>query len=281
MFSRKLRRYLRLQLVTSVMASFTFGFLVSVLSNLVSVETLWLLPWITGVCAISGLVAFLLFMRRPVGIDVAIKCPVTIRTEQESLAYARRGFICFVPIYTPKRGSPADHLSAEERQLAIETRNFDLLKLEESNLYPTIKAILTHASRLEYCWVLATIGKTSPGSLPFAGLLVDYLTQRYGVRCRFFYGQAYAIPLDEDALVLQKTYRMVKDVLAEAERMNLDHREVVADFTTGFRSMTLGMILACLDGDQDLEFIGTRYNDLGLQTGDLLPIIFGFEPHLE
>jgi hypothetical protein len=159
--------------------------------------------------------------------------------------------------------------------------DFDRLQVEESNLWPTIEAVVSHASRLEHCWLLATRGQHEPGSSPYAPVLAAYLRERKGVKCRFYYGEAYTISLDDDALVLSKAYDQVQRVVAQATRLGLPPQELVADITSGFRSMALGMVLACLNGDQDVQFEGTRYDKLGQPTGKLFPIIFGFEPTLE
>ena len=78
-------------------------------------------------------------------------------------------------------------------------------------------------------------------------------------------------------MVLAKTYRLVRAVFDEAARLGISPREIIADITTGFRSMTLGMVLACLDHTRR-RVRGHPHNDRGLPDGSLLPIIFSFEP---
>jgi hypothetical protein len=63
--------------------------------------------------------------------------------------------------------------------------------------------------------------------------------------------------------------------------ISIPAKEMVANIITGVRSMTLGMVLTSLDGDRDIEFIGTHYDEFGNPTGDLLPITFSFEPKLD
>jgi hypothetical protein len=281
MLSPRIRQFLRLQRLAMALAGLTFGLLTSVFSNWLSEQGLGVLPWIIGVAVVSGLATIIFFARRPVGIEVAIESPRTIRSPEEARRYARRGFIGFVPLYRPQAGTAAAHLSAQARAAAVEARNFELLQVEESNLRPTIEAILSHASRLEYCWLLATRGQNQAGSAPYVALLAAYLHECKGLKCKFIYGEAYTISLDDDALVLSKTYDQVQQIFAQAERLGLAPVEMIADITSGFRSMALGMILACLNGDQDVEFVGTRYDDQGQPAGELFPIIFSFEPTLE
>jgi len=281
MFSPQVRRFLRLQRISLSLAGFSFGLLVAVFSNWLSEQWVGLLPWVAAVAILSGVVALALYARQPIGIEVAITVPVTIRSPDEAKRYARRGFVGFVPLYTPKRGTPAESLTLEERLAAVEGLDFERLHPRESNLQPTLEAILSHTGRLEHCWLLATRGEEVAGSLPYARLLAEYLSSQEGVRCRFHYGEEYTISLNDDALVLSKTYDQVRRVFQEAARLDIPPREIVADITTGVRSMTLGMVLACLDRDQDIEFVGTHYDAQGRPVGDLFPIIFSFEPVMQ
>ncbi|MFQ5577273.1 MAG: hypothetical protein ACE5G8_09840, partial [Anaerolineae bacterium] len=193
----------------------------------------------------------------------------------------RRGFIGFVSLYKPHAGTAAAALSPQERRQAVDALDFDRLQLEASNFRPIIEAIFSHKSELEHCWLLTTKGQQTPGSSPYAPLLVAYLRERKGIRCKFHHGEAYTISLDDDALIFSKTYDQVQRILKQTERLKIASQELVADITGGVRSMTLGMILACLNGDRDVEFVGTRYDERGEPAGDPFPIIFSFEPLLE
>jgi hypothetical protein len=272
------RRHMRLQQLMTGATGLVIGILLSILANMLSEQWLKLVPGLVIIALVLGAVTLSLYVRNPPGIEVAIRAPIVIRTPQEAQQYARRGFVGFVPLYTPKRGSPADQLPIPERKQAVENLDFDSLQLEESNFQPTIVALLSHTSRLEHCWLLSTRGNNSPGSLPYARLLAEYLRQRKGLKCSFHYGEEYSITLDDDAIVLSKTYDQVRRVFAEAFQIGIAPNEMVADIVTGFRSMTLGMILSCLDKDQDIEFVGTHYNELGNPGSDLFPIVFSFEP---
>lgn len=281
MLSPQIRQFLQLQRIAMALAGLSFGLLSSIFSDWLADQGFFLLPWLGVVAIISGLASAIFFLRKPVGVEVAIRSPQTIRSPEEAEQYARRGFIGFTPLYRPNPGTAAAALSAAERAEAVAALDFERLELEASNLYPTIRAITGHASRLEHCWLLATSGRNVSGSLLYAPLLAAYLHQKKGLKCKFYYGAAYSISLDDDALVLSKTYDQVQRVFEQAARLGLAPRELVADITTGVRSMTLGMVLACLSGDQDVEFVGSHYDALGQPAGELFPIIFSFEPNLE
>jgi hypothetical protein len=259
-------------------AAFGSGILLGIIPNWVvagGTTVIWFV-------AIATVVTWLLSRLLPKGseFDVTIKNPQTIRNQQEAKMYARQGFIGFVPLFTPKHDSTASKLSFEQRIEAVKNLDFDTLEVEQSNFAPTIKAILSHQRELKHCWLLATTGSASKaqGSIIFAKLLAEYLRQKYGIKCNFYYGDDYIISLDEDSQVLGKTYDLVQQVFKEVKHKKLSAREIVADITTGFRSMTLGMILACLDEERDIEFIGTHYDERGKPDGSLIPIIFNFKP---
>ena len=272
------RRFLKPKRLTGGLAGFCFGVLIAAITDTLAAQSVAILSAIAIVALIAWLVSLLI--QYPSDIEVSIHSPQTIRNQYEAQHYSRLAFVGFVPLYRPKRGTAAAALTPEERQTAVDALDFDRLQLEESNLEPTIAAICAHQSQLQHCWLIATLGAEAPGSLPYARLLAEYLRQRKGLTCDFHYGQQYAVPLEDDALVLSKTYDLIRRVFTESKRHNIPQHGIVADITTGFRSMTLGMVLASLDRSRDIEFIGTHYNSDGEPQGDLTPIIFSFEPAL-
>lgn len=280
MLSLRMQRFLRWQRLATGLAGLSFGIILSVFANWLSAQGSALLPWVLGVAVVSGVISLIVMLKKPAGGGVVIRSPRTIRSPEEAQHYARRGFIGFVPLYTPKPGTAAAALTPEARSAAVEALDFERLQLLESNMQPTIEAILTHTSRLEHCWLLATQNPDGGGSIRYANLLVEYLKGRE-LTCQFHQGSDYTIAMDDDALILTKTYDQVRRVFEQAGRLGLTSRDIVADITTGVRSMSLGMTLACLDGDKDVEFVGTRYDERGRPAGELFPIIFSFEPLLE
>lgn len=268
---------------SAALAGIGFGLVLAVLGNWLSQTSLMAyLPLIVLVTGILWLLAFLLHRRRPRTIDLQIWSPLALGTPAECDDYARQAFVGFVPLYTPAEGSPARALSPSDRERAIDQLDFDRLFVEQSNLQPTIHAILCHRHRLKHCWLVGT--HTVQGgaqSVAYARLLVEYLRQKKGIQCEFHYGDKYTIELDEDALVFDKTHRRITSILEEIRQLGIPARDVVADITPGIRSMAMGMILACLDGDHDVELIGSKYNaKTGRPEGALTPLIFRFEPRL-
>lgn len=283
MLNSRLRRLLRLQRLSAGLAGLAFGGLMSIVANLLSEDWGRWLPAILTVTIILAAASLYLYIRERPGSKVVIRAPRTIRTSEDAQRYARRGYVGFVPLFRPLRHSKANQLEADARRAAVNSLDFAALDLENSNMQPTITAISTHTSRLEHCWLLSTscADETAPGSESYPRLLAEYLRREKGLTCRFYYGDAYCISLDDDALVLNKTYDEVLRVFAQSERLGLSAQEIIADITTGTRSMMLGIVLACLDQEHDVEFIGTRYRDDGQPIGKLLPIIFSVEAQPE
>jgi len=278
---RHLHRLLRIEKIAFSLTGFGVGLLFSVLANFIYEHELQRLPWIAAAVGLLIMLSGIMFLARSRNIAVSFKPPVIIRTKEEEERHARRAFIGFVSLYTPQRGTPADKLTPQERAKAIKDLDFDRLNLEESNLQTMIRAIMTHASRLEHCWLIATDSATNPGSLPHARLLAEYLRLRKGLAgCNFHYGENFVIRLDDDALVVDKTYKMMQEILHEAQRLNCPGPEVIADITSGIRTMSTSMILSCLDKEYDIQMMGTHYNEEGRPKG-LFPIIFSFEPKID
>jgi hypothetical protein len=69
-------------------------------------------------------------------------------------------------------------------------------------------------------------------------------------------------------------YQLIRDIYhQEAPRLELEPSEVIADITGGTKPMTMGMILACLEGEFPVEHVPTEYDSVtGKPKGPLPPI---------
>lgn len=241
------------------------------------------MPLIAALFILALSVSARFWWRNPERVGLNIQPVKTLRTEAEKSQHARRGLIAFVSLYKPVGQSGAKELGPTDWQTAAEQWDYQLLDFPNSNLATTIEAVITHASRLEHCWLIGTTATRPeiPGSNVYIPALVEYLRQEQKVACEFHYGPEFNLSLDDDALVFDKTMDLLHKIFEQAEKMGLGVSDVIADFTSGIRSMTLGMILACLDGDRDIEMIGTRYGPEGKWVGPPFPVVFSFEPVLE
>ncbi len=227
--------------------------------------------------------AFYIYLHDPAIVKAIIKKAFVLRTEQEEKENARQGVIAFISLYNPFKSEKADKLTLQQRLDAAQALDYEALDLEHSNLEPVIRAIYTHRAGLKHCWLISTTSVLGgqAGSLPYTGVLIKYLREVKGMQCSFHGGEPYAVSLDDDALVTLRTRDRIDAAFKEAKSLGIETNQVVADFSAGVRSMTLGMILACLDGSRDIQFIGTHYDEAGKPTGGLFPILFDFEPKIE
>lgn len=256
---------------------------------------------ITVLFLVSMGIFLLLKARNPIEAGVILPTPQAIRNNQDEKEFARRGYVGFVPLYRAPAGSAAENMSFDELKAAVLAFEFDKFDIPRSNFAPTIKAIKSHASKLEHCWLLSTkvepVLKAKDGqevpvglgqSLFYAEFLVKYLREKEGLEQVCFHHDTlkengpYTVLIDNDVALVSRTYDRLVQVFREATGMDneIQPADMVADFTTAPRSMTLGMILACLNGDRHVQFVGTHYDEKGIPTRDLYPIIFGYETRL-
>jgi hypothetical protein len=279
---QQLRRAIRLRQFLAGFSGLALGLLANVASDYMAVSAPWLISIVVLVFVATLLASIFLDVRGPARVGLILQPVKTLRTDAEKQAAARRGLIAFVSLYRPFRGSRVPSTQASDWLAAAERGDYDDLDLPNSNLAPAIEAVVTHASKLEHCWLIGTTSADAkqPGSVAYIPILETYLQQEGNVKCQFHSGPEWQLPLDDDALVFSKTLELVRKAFAEAKELKLAAEDLVADFTGGVRGMTLGMILGCLDSDRDIEMIGAHYGPDGTPMPPLFPAIFGFEPVL-
>lgn len=119
------------------------------------------------------------------------------------------------------------------------------------------EAIQYHQPMLEHCWLLVTPEMQDRASqamshFPHLRFTLHPLSDRYDS---------------------QACYQTVRDVYQrEASRLGISPQQVIADITGGTKPMTMGMIVACLEGDYPIEHVPTAFNAAGQPTGPLPPI---------
>lgn len=165
-----------------------------------------------------------------------------------------------IPLYNRHtKGS----LSQKEKKQALKNKNYKRLDLENSNLGHNIEAILAHSHNLAHCWIVGSYceDKSIPSSTDYTEVLIEYLREEKGITCEFHYGKEYAVSLDSDALICEKTYNLTTHIYKEArKRYKLKAKDIIADVTGGLKSMNLGMVMACMHEDQEIQIIGGKYN---------------------
>lgn len=119
------------------------------------------------------------------------------------------------------------------------------------------EAIRYHQPALEHCWLLVTPEMQDPASqaishFPDLRFTLHPLSDRYDS---------------------QACYRIVHDIYRhEAPRLGIPPEHVISDITGGTKPMTVGMLLACLEGDYPIEHVPTAFDASGRPTGPLPPI---------
>jgi len=266
--------------LTLGMASNFLALIINGVSNVLGSD--WrMLSVLVTVFLVLGMVGLLLSPRSQVEARIEAR---TLRTDEEKKRYANRGLIAFISLYRPIKKSPPAGDNEAAWLNAARAMDYHGLCLEQSNLATVINAAVGHSSRLEHCWLIGTVSSdpNQPGSSDYGPAVVEFLKKEKGLACKFHTGPEYAIPLDDDALVCTKTYDLVRRIYREAGRdFKIAPNEVIADFTGSFRSMTLGLILACLSVDKNIQLMGTRYDGAGHPVGPPVPIIFSYEPMLK
>ena len=238
-------------------------------------------PLLTITIVLAGLFSIAaVWMRiQPKPVRATFEAPVTLRQPVDRLTYARKGLIVFVSLFRPQAHSPAAKLTPEKWLEAARAEDFEILNLPDSNLATAITSIISHRHKLAHCWLVSTsaAGGDQLGSHYYVPALVKYLREAEGMDCRFYYDETLAIPLDDDALVAVKTQDRIEQIFKECEALDLTDNDIVADFSGCPRSMALGMVLACLDGNRDIQFIGTHYDEQARPSGAPFPVLFAFD----
>lgn len=150
-----------------------------------------------------------------------------------------------------------------------------------SNLYTLLTAIKAHGKTLEHIWLLGTADpEQGKGSVSIFADLSEYLLKNQaslGLEKKLNIHRLDAIPMMYDNQVTECARRAVDEIFDNASDYGLKQRDIIADCTGGTKSMTLGVILACLEEDRDIQLIGSKYLQDGKPDGATAsPMIFEY-----
>lgn len=254
----------------------------NIISNLLAglaLEGGWLVVLIAlGVGVISAAIYFLV---RPNRITVRIEQSIAMREDRGR--YARQGLIVLLSDYSPQ--SPAGKaLTAEQRKKAVEEGDYQILDVENSNLVVAISAVLAHKGQLKHCWFITTSSsdKQRNQSILYAPVMEKYFKEQHNMgECKFYFGNELTIPIEDDDAITRKTRDVVAAIFKQAKSNNiqLSDDQIVADITGGLKSMSLGIILGCLDKQRTLQYVASHYDADGDRTSEpAVPLLIDFEP---
>lgn len=265
-----------LRLILPAVAGFLLGVLAEIMASAIT-ESGYLI-WFIAFTTIIALIAFA--YRAGQRTVVRLGSPVTIRTLVDRYTQSQQGLIVVVSLYNPNKKSPAFALSKEAQITAATNLDYQALNLEESNYKTLLTSIETHVHRLTHCWLIATdSGTPATSSLTYVPVIERYLREVKGLKCTFHSGPQYTLTIEQDdALVAERTRSLINQIFEEATQppINIPENKIVADITGGFRSIPFGMILACLDKQRRVQFVGVRYDENAEPVGDLVPILFDY-----
>lgn len=239
--------------------SFVFGWVTNTLSGSYAIPTA--IAWtLAGICFIAYIVNMVQLRERIQAKATSFKVPAGEKAS--SVHKSKKGLIISV---SPPR---------TDIDWAADIPN-------TSNLYPLLTAIKAHGGSLKHIWLLGTADtEEGKGSVSIFDDLTAYIQRNLvslGLEKRVQIHPLEAIPMKFDSQVTECARRAVDEVFDNAANYGLKQRDIIADCTGGTKSMTLGVILACLEEDRDIQLIGSEYKPDGWPNGATAsPMIFEY-----
>lgn len=295
MVRQRLQQALAIRQLSAGLTGLTFGVLLSVFESWITSAATWLLPLVAVIFIISLIITVWLWLHQTYEIRLNVEAPKKLIGEHDKKDAARKGLIAAVSLFTPQDGHAFKNMKPAEWQplalKAAQEKDYAKLDFEHSNISPTLEAIKTHSSKLKHCWLIGTVSTDpeKPGSALYIPAIIEYFKNDNALKeCQFHPQEqerkdgAFDIIIDDDSAIFDRTRHVMQDIFIEANKCSIQPKEIIADFTSGFRSISLGIILSCLDRDHDIQMIGAHYDATGRpKSSESFPIIFTFEPILQ
>jgi len=261
---------------------------VAVLTVLSNVLFKWLenfmqqyMVWSVVIFIVIIIAHFAIKWRQNVDVDLDVD-PIRDETAQKQLA--RKGLIIFLSLYRQLPGK-AQPLTPQQINLAAKNCDYKTLGLADTTgttFGHQINAIKAHISKLQHCWIICTrtAGEGKHQSLDYVPVFVEFIQKEVAPNLQMHYGKKYSVLLDDDAIVCRNAYNLVKSIYKKARKLKIKQDEIITDITGGFRAITVGAILGCLDKAEDIQYIGADYDEGGNPTGEMFPMIVQYKPEI-
>jgi hypothetical protein len=241
------------------------GFLLSIFANVV-----------TAVLLALVVRAYYRYRRRVIVPTVRIE-PTKIIGKAD-VARVRPDFLIAIlsPIHPPNL--PIDVAEDDRRrqreafEKQLDDGDFIGLKLSASSLSVghTIRAIGKYPS-LKAAYLI-----TTPTSERGSRAVQRYVAESLQRACKVIADASTHLSLENDAQVTRDAYERTKGLLE-----SLGRARTLVDVTGGMRSIQVGVLLACLGRNQDVQLIGSPYDDAGNPiTHESFPVVIHFEPEI-
>ncbi|MSP13164.1 MAG: hypothetical protein EXR62_09430 [Chloroflexi bacterium] len=159
----------------------------------------------------------------------------------------------------------------------------DFAPLVGTNLEPELRALEYHLreDKLRECWIISTKDtKSSMGGVMKGSEAVGELLERWfhhfhpnsGVR---FHRQDYVIAPRDYMTLWQKVDGIFRNGDVKPE-------SIICDITGGLKTMSIGVALACMGGNRDMQYMASDRDWRGepLTKGQMAPILISVNPHL-
>lgn len=232
---------------------------------------------------LSILIIWFLHFRKKLAVDINVD---VLKEDYQKKENAHRGLVLILSPFTPygklaqfKQNNPEEYNKAME-DLDIDSLNLD--DTSQSNFGHAVVALKAHKEKLEHVWLIcssSSSGKTSQ-SIDYAPLLERYIQKKINNKVKVHYGNSYTVLLDEDSSVCRQSFKIIKKIYKEAKKFGLKTKDMITDVTGGVKSINIGAILACLNRDEDIQIIGTTYDEDGKIKGESFPMIIEYKPSL-
>jgi hypothetical protein len=264
-----------------------FGFFVGLYANIIAERRPLKIAW-TGIIVFGLISAIYLYIRNR-RIEPNIKASA-LRDDIACKRNAHSGLIVFLSVYTNFKRKPPFTQEELKKLIAVKDyKGLDIPDMDATNFGHTIKAIRAHLPSLKHCWIITTKSARETGitSAEYLDLFIEFLCREViaaGNDLKFHAGADYTVDLTEDSAVCIQTNELVSHIYSEAKHnLGLKASDIIADVTGGVTPMKVGTVLACLAKDQDVQVIGSLYDETtGRPKGgaDSFPIIIGYGPQL-
>lgn len=256
-------------------------FFVDKLSLWLNITDSWIL--FLFVLIMSLLLFYFFYKRKKFTVDISVD---VLKEDFQKEEKAHRGLVIILSAFSPfKDLAKFKQENPEKFKEAMEKLDIDTLMLDDvsqSNFGPPVVALRAHKTKLEHVWLIcskSSTGKKSQ-SIDYAPLIEKYIHKKINPTVNVHYGDSYAVLLDEDSFVCRQSFKIVKKIYKEAKKYGLKSKDLITDVTGGIKPLNTGAILACLNRDEDIQVIGTAYDDDGKYKGEPFPMIIEYKPSL-
>ncbi len=235
----------------------------------------------SAVVIISIIVFIFLHYRKKYSVEIHT---YVLKEEHEKAEKAQRGLVLLLtPLNSFNSLQVYKSENPEKYEKAIIEMDLDVLNLEDtsrSNYGHLITALKAHQTMLEHVWLICSRSKLdlTVQSLNYAPLMEKFIIERINKKIKVHYGLEYSVLLDDDSSVCRASFDLTKKIYKEAKKLKIKTKEIITDATGGTKSISTGVILACLNKDENIQLIGTAYDDNGKPKGEPYPVVIQYAP---